>query len=68
MFEHVGIDNHEAFFRQMHRLLKPRGLYLHQATTRRPTVDLIEVPQGLRSIKSLRPAIFFRAANSTISA
>jgi cyclopropane-fatty-acyl-phospholipid synthase len=40
MFEHVGIDNHEAFFRQMHRLLKPRGLYLHQATTRRPTIDL----------------------------
>ncbi len=40
MFEHVGLDNHEAFFRQMHRLLKPRGLYLHQASTRRPTVDL----------------------------
>lgn len=40
MFEHVGIDNHDAFFRQMHRLLKPRGLYLHQASTRRPTVDL----------------------------
>ena len=40
MFEHVGLDNHQAFFRQMHRLLKPRGLYLHQASTRRPTVDL----------------------------
>ncbi len=40
MFEHVGIDNHEAFFKQMHGLLKPRGLYLHQASTRRPTVDL----------------------------
>jgi cyclopropane-fatty-acyl-phospholipid synthase len=40
MFEHVGLDNHEAFFKQMHSLLKPRGLYLHQASTRRPTADL----------------------------
>lgn len=40
MFEHVGLDNHDAFFRQMHQLLKPRGLYLHQATTRRPTSDV----------------------------
>jgi len=34
MFEHVGFDNHDAHFRQMHRLLRPRGLYLHQASTR----------------------------------
>ena len=40
MFEHVGIDNHDAHFRQMHRLLAPNGLYLHQATTRRATHDL----------------------------
>ncbi|MGQ7791256.1 class I SAM-dependent methyltransferase [Faunimonas sp. B44] len=37
MFEHVGLDNHDAHFKQMHRLLRPRGLYLHQASTRRPT-------------------------------
>jgi cyclopropane-fatty-acyl-phospholipid synthase len=35
MFEHVGIDNHAAYFRAVHRLLKPRGLYLHHAITRR---------------------------------
>ena len=40
MFEHVGIDNHDAHFLLMHRLLRPRGLYLHQASTRRPTRDL----------------------------
>ena len=40
MFEHVGIDNHDTFFAQMARLLRPGGLYLHQATTRRATRDL----------------------------
>ena len=34
MFEHVGIANHPTFFQTIHRLLKPDGLYLHQATTR----------------------------------
>ena len=34
MFEHVGIANHPTFFKTVHRLLKPDGLYLHQATTR----------------------------------
>jgi cyclopropane-fatty-acyl-phospholipid synthase len=40
MFEHVGIDNHDAFFRKLAALLAPAGLYLHQATTRRATRDL----------------------------
>ena len=40
MFEHVGIDNHDAFFRKIATLLAPGGLYLHQATTRRATRDL----------------------------
>jgi cyclopropane-fatty-acyl-phospholipid synthase len=40
MFEHLGIDNHDKHFERMHRLLKPRGRYLHQASTRRPTRDL----------------------------
>lgn len=34
MFEHVGVANYPTFFRTVHRLLKPNGLYLHQATTR----------------------------------
>lgn len=40
MFEHLGIDNHDQHFKDVHRLLKPRGLYLHQASTRRATKDL----------------------------
>ncbi len=40
MFEHVGIDNHDRHYQQMRRLLRPRGLYLHQATTRRAPLDL----------------------------
>ena len=40
MFEHVGIDNHDLHFQHMRRLLRTRGLYLHQATTRRAPLDL----------------------------
>ena len=40
MFEHLGIDNHDRHFQLVHRLLRPRGRYLHQASTRRPTRDL----------------------------
>lgn len=40
MFEHLGIDNHDLHFQRMHRLLRPRGRYLHQASTRRATRDL----------------------------
>ena len=35
MFEHVGMDNHRTYFRTIHRLLRPRGLYLHHAIARR---------------------------------
>jgi cyclopropane-fatty-acyl-phospholipid synthase len=35
MFEHVGIANHPAYFQTVHRLLKPRGLYLHHTIARR---------------------------------
>ncbi len=34
MFEAVGIDNHHAYFSQMHWLLRPRGLYLHHSIAR----------------------------------
>jgi cyclopropane-fatty-acyl-phospholipid synthase len=40
MFEHVGIDNHDRHFEKVRDLLKMRGLYLHQATTRRATPDI----------------------------
>ncbi len=35
MFEHVGIANHPDYFRAVNRLLRPRGLYLHHAISRR---------------------------------
>ncbi len=35
MFEHVGIANHSAYFGAVHRLLRPRGLYLHHTIARR---------------------------------
>src|SRR5580704_18213003 len=34
MFEHVGIANHPTYFQAIHRLLKPRGLYLHHTIAR----------------------------------
>ena len=40
MFEHVGIDHHDDYLRHVNRLLKPRGLYLHHAITRRGKKDL----------------------------
>jgi cyclopropane-fatty-acyl-phospholipid synthase len=35
MFEHVGIRNHPSYFKAVHRLLRPRGLYLHHCISRR---------------------------------
>jgi len=35
MFEHIGIANHDAYFSAVRRLLKPEGIYLHHAITRR---------------------------------
>ena len=35
MFEHTGLANHAAYFKSIHRLLEPGGIYLHHAITRR---------------------------------
>ena len=34
MFEHVGLDNHAAYFEKLRALLAPRGLVLNHAITR----------------------------------
>jgi cyclopropane-fatty-acyl-phospholipid synthase len=34
MFEHVGWDDHAAYFQKMKSLLRPRGVMLHHAITR----------------------------------
>jgi len=41
MFEHVGFANHETHFLEMRRLLKPGGLYFHQASVRRGGRDAV---------------------------
>ena len=58
MFEHVGLDNHDTFFAQMQRLLKPAGLYLHQATTRRATRDLARFRRRTAYMKVINRWIF----------
>lgn len=40
MFEAVGIDNHDTYFAQMHKLLRPRGLYLHHSIARPAKHDM----------------------------
>ena len=39
MFEQVGIANHPTYFQTVHRLLRPRGLYLHHTIARRAPRD-----------------------------
>lgn len=34
MYEHVGLDNRDAYFGKMRSLLRPRGIYLHHAIAR----------------------------------
>lgn len=40
MFEHVGLDNHDAYFSKMNALLRPRGLLLNHAIARRAKRNL----------------------------
>jgi len=39
MFEHVGIANYDTYFDAINRLLRPGGLYMHHAITRRMKRD-----------------------------
>ncbi|MBN8528685.1 MAG: class I SAM-dependent methyltransferase [Caulobacterales bacterium] len=50
MFEHVGFANHETHFLEMRRLLKPGGLYFHQASVRRGGRDAIRPTPTTRVI------------------
>ena len=58
MFEHVGHDNHDDHFLTVHRLLRPRGTYLHQATTRRATRDIAAFDIASPYVKVIRRFIF----------
>lgn len=58
MFEHVGFDGHEQHFTHVHRLLKPRGLYLHQSSVRRGGRDLSSFRRPTRTTRTITRYIF----------
>lgn len=58
MFEHVGIDNHAAYFRKVHSLLSPGGLYLHHAITRKGKLSDVAFRKKRTEYKAMTRYIF----------
>jgi cyclopropane-fatty-acyl-phospholipid synthase len=58
MFEAVGIDNHDIYFKQMHKLLRPRGLYLHHSIARPSKKDMKRFRKQRAEYKALTTYIF----------
>lgn len=58
MFEHVGFANHDRHFLEMKRLLKPGGLYFHQASVRRGTADPRRMTPTTQSTRTIARFIF----------
>ncbi|TPI57888.1 class I SAM-dependent methyltransferase [Mesorhizobium sp. B3-1-3] len=58
MFEHLGLANHDAYFSTVHRLLKPGGIYLHHAITRRSKGDIRKTLRKGPEYKALIKYIF----------
>jgi cyclopropane-fatty-acyl-phospholipid synthase len=58
MFEHVGLANHPTYFRAIHALLRPRGLYLHHAITRRAKRTEKQFAKGTSEYRALTRYIF----------
>src|SRR5690606_3963687 len=58
MFEAVGIDNHDTYFAQMNRLLRPRGLYLHHAIARPGKHNMKRFRRQRAEYKALTTYIF----------
>lgn len=58
MFEHVGIDNHDDYYRTIRRLLVDRGLYLHHAITRRGKKDEVKFRAKRREYEAMTRYIF----------
>lgn len=58
MFEHLGLDNHDRHFKTIHALLRPRGLYLHQASVRRAPPNLQNFRKTSAYMKFIRRHIF----------
>ena len=58
MFEHVGIDNHRDYFRKIQSLLRPRGLLLNHAITRRGKPSLKDFRKKKKEYKAITDYIF----------
>lgn len=58
MFEQVGIDHHKAYFRKIQSLLRPRGLLLNHAITRRGKPSLKEFRKKKKEYKAITDYIF----------
>ncbi|MEP3046878.1 MAG: cyclopropane-fatty-acyl-phospholipid synthase family protein [Roseibium sp.] len=58
MFEHVGIDHHDEYYKSVNRLLLPRGVYLHHAITRRGKKDLKKFRHKKAEYKTLVRYVF----------
>ena len=58
MFEHLGIDNHERHFDHIRRLLKPHGMYFHQASVRRVERDITQFRRVRPTMKVITKYIF----------
>ncbi len=58
MFEHVGIDNHPAYFGKIRSLLRPRGLLLNHAITRRGKPSLKAFRKQKKEYRAITDYIF----------
>lgn len=58
MFEHVGIANYDSYFSAVNRLLRPGGLYMHHAITRRMKKDKKSFKRKSAEHKALVKYIF----------
>ena len=67
MFEHIGIANHDAYFSAVHRLLKPGGVYLHHAITRRAKKNMRKTLRKGPEYRALVKYIFPGGEVDTIS-
>lgn len=69
MFEHVGLKNADAYYRGVRRLLRPGGLYLHHAITRRakPGDDRRLRPEAKAILRHVFPGAELDHIGSTLS-
>ena len=67
MFEQVGVPNHETYYRTIHRLLKPGGLYLHHSIAlRSPEFERLSRRKAIGAVAMGR--YIFPVVRSTTSA